>query len=179
VTTPTAAEIRERSQVDFGTLGYEKDEELDRLIASVVPMFTWITGRTLDAMPPELEEAVTLCIERMVAVLAYQEQPEQIATISDFLVLSSFSAGSYSESRRSLTELKEARMISGDPVLNGMLLGLMDPERLDFWLAWWDDENAPFFAVTEVAWGLTGVGVYRDDVPWLVEPIINLDAWSW
>ena len=79
-------------------------------------------------------------------------QPDQIETISDFLVISSFSAGSYSETRRSLTELKDARMMTGDPVLNTMLKALMTPDRLDWWIGWWTGVNAPAYAVTEMGW---------------------------
>lgn len=178
MTTPTATQIKDRSQVDFASLGYATDEQLDRLIAAVVPILEWITGRTMATMPSNLEETVLLCISRMVAVLAYQEQPEQIETVADFLLLSSFTAGSYSETRRSLTELRDAKLISGDPILNGFLMGLLTPDQLDWWMGWWSGENAPAFEITEVDWSSSRYGNY-DDAPWMSEPIINYGPWSW
>jgi hypothetical protein len=152
VLAPTATQIKERSQVDFASLGYETDEEIERLAAALAPTLEWITGRTLATLPPEYDETATLAISRMTATLAYQEQPDQIETISDFLVLSSFSAGSYSESRRSLTELRDAKLISGDPVLNSLLMGLLTEEKLEWWMGWWTGVIPPSFEITEVDW---------------------------
>ena len=141
-------------------------------------MFSWITGRPVDdTMPSQYEELTTLALSRMTATLAYQEQPEQIETIADFLVLTSFSAGAYSETRRSLTELRDAKLISGDPILNGMLMPLLTDERLEWWFSWWTGVTPPAFEVTEVNWD--GTWILPRDWPYMAEPIVNMDAWSW
>jgi hypothetical protein len=185
VEVPSPSEIREWSQVDFGTLGFGEDPDLQRLIDRSAAWFAQITGRTIDAtFPAELEQLCDAAMQRMVEIAAHYQQPDIIETVSDFLLLSSFSAGEYSEQRRGLEELRKNQMITPDPLLNTLLRALMTPEKLDEWEAYFSDEPVPAFEVTEVDWtdGMrrgprpsrvkgavaaeTAIDYYSWDVPW-------------
>lgn len=180
MTAPTAAQIREWSKVDFNTLGFSDDADLQVLVDRSVTLFAQITGRPVDAtMPVEYDRAVEQVIQRMVEVLAFQAQQEYVETLSDFQLIASFSAGSYSETRRSLTEIKDARMLVADPALNALLLTLLTPDMQDFWIGWWSGQIPPGFEVTEVAWMLGSGFDHPAQYPYGAEPITNYGPWSW
>jgi hypothetical protein len=156
VTRPTAAEIREWSKVDFGSLTFADDDDLQLLVDRAGDYIEWTTGREMDATcPQEFERGMAQATQYKTEDMAYQDQPENIETIGDFMLISSFSAGSYSETRRSLDELAKAKMIDADPRLNSLLWGLMTDDKRDFWMGWLTGANAPAFEVTEVDWSLT------------------------
>ena len=98
-----------------------------------------------------------------------------IETAADFMLIQSFSAGSYSESRRSLTELKNAGMIDADPRVNALLWPLLTDDRRDEWLSWLNGKNAPAFEVTEVDWDSYSGSGYS----WgLNDRILETEPWS-
>lgn len=173
---PTPEQITTWSRVDFDTLGFDTDEKLQVLIDRASGWFTSITGRPVDStMPDGFVDMTNQALQRMVEMSAYQAQPDAIETLADFMTIGSFSAGSYSETRRGLEEVQKAKMITGDPYLNQLLMGLLTPDQLDWWLSWWSGENPPWFEVTEVAWGLSGRG-YGPDVPITGA---TYGPWSW
>lgn len=149
---PDATAIIGWSKLDFGVLNYD-ETTLQVVVDRAIALVETITGRVLDAtMPSGLDTIAQAVVQRMTEVYALQNQPEVLETLGDFELLSSFSAGSYSESRRSLTELRDARMIVPDPTLNSMLYALMTPDKLDEWSTWFTGENAPAWDVQEVDW---------------------------
>lgn len=159
---PTADEIRSWSKLDFGTLGYAdgSPDPLDELLARGAALFTEITGLKFGdtSITAEREPLVRQVIQRTVELMAVQSSQDIIETVGDFMLISSFSAGSYSESRRSLSELKDAKMIHADPTLNGLLWSLLTPDKYDWWMAYFTGENAPAWDVTEMAWGVQSTG---------------------
>jgi hypothetical protein len=154
--TPTAADIRQWSKIPFGQLGFPDGtpDPLQRIVDVALGFFFEITGRRLDTTwPGNLDEHVAeYTVQRIAEILAYQAQKSYVSTLQDFQVLSGFSAGSYSETRRSLTEIKQARMVVGDPALDSMLWPLMTDEKYDFWLEWAGGNPRPAWGVTEVDW---------------------------
>jgi hypothetical protein len=150
---PTALEVRSWSRLDFGSLNFSVDADLDRLIVRAEASFRRITGLRLTEVPGEDVPLVQQAIQGMTEQLAFQAQPEILETLSDFDLLSSFSAGAYSEQRRSPREMFEARMVNPWPWLNAALWGLMTPEREEYWTNFFTGGNAPAFAVSEVNWG--------------------------
>jgi hypothetical protein len=175
VTTPSVDDIKAWSAVDFANL-VPDDGVLQVLIDRAVGWFQQITGRVVDdTMPSEFEATTREALQRMVEVAAYQRQPDQIETVADFMLISSFSAGSYSETRRGLDEIAKAKAITGDPYLNSLLLGLLTPDQMDWWLAWWSGENPPAFEVTEVDWGLRSILVHPDEMI----TGATYGVWSW
>lgn len=158
MTTPTAEDIRSWSKVPFARLGFAEGtpDPLDRLVSIALGLFFEITGRRLDDTWPSAdhdERVAEHIVTRMTEILAYQAQKSYVSTLSDFQTLSGFSAGSYSETRRSLTELKQARMVVGDPALDALLWPIMTDEKYDFWLEWLTGTPRPAWGVTEVDWG--------------------------
>lgn len=176
MTRPTAAEVREWSRVDFGSLGFADDADLQVLVDRSNALFEQITGRPLDAtMPSSMEPLAQQAVQRMVEILAFQSTQEFIETLSDFQLIASFSAGSYSENRRSLTEVRDARMLTADPGLNTLLVGLLTPDQADFWLGWWTGKAGPGFEITEVEW-MYGSGF---DEPWAADPVTGATYGPW
>lgn len=171
---PTSEQVRTWSQVDFGSLGYPQNDPdpLDELIARSEAFFGEITGLGFDpvtdsalvAVPDRQAPMVRQAVQRMVEMLAVQSQPDIIDTLGDFMLLSSFSAGNYSESRRSLSEIEKNQMLVADPTLNGLLWVLMTPDKQAFWYAWLNDINAPAWDVQEVWWGAPHIVGWGD--PW-------------
>lgn len=160
---PTAEQIRSWSQLDFGSLGYPEGgnpDPLDELVARAGAFFGEIAGLGFDpvtdaalvVVPDRLAPLVRQAVQRMVELLAVQSQEDVIETLGDFQLLSSFSAGNYSETRRSLSELQKNQMIVADPTLNGLLWALMTPEKRSFWFAWLSGTNEPAFDIVEVDW---------------------------
>jgi hypothetical protein len=161
VNRPTAADIREWSKVDFDSLTYSDDADLQLVIDRAGDYIEWMTGRTMDdTMPTQFERGFNQAVQYKTEDYAYIDQPENVETIGDFMLISSFSAGSYSETRRSLDELAKARMIDADPRLNSLMWGLMTDDKRDFWNDWLNTVNSPAFEVTEVDWSLTHLGSY-------------------
>ncbi len=165
--------------MDFGTLGFVDDPSLQTLVDRATALFEAMTGRVLDAtMPSGFDRMVEQVVQRMVEILAFQAQQDYVETLSDFQLIASFSAGSYSESRRGLKEVQEAKMLVADPALNSMMMLLLTPDQRDFWDAWWTGEIPPSFEVTEVDWS----GQYAAGRSWYAggwgEPIFNNGPWS-
>jgi hypothetical protein len=150
--TPTPTQINEWSQVEFGELGYPDDPSMQVLIDRAAAWIEWVTGQTYANMPTQFETIAAQAVQYMVEDQAYQSQPENLETVGDFMLISSFSAGSYSETRRSLEELKKFGWLSADPRLNSLLWAMLTPEKRDDWTAWIQGINAPAFETTEVDW---------------------------
>ena len=166
MTQPTVEEIRAASNVDFVGQGYGEDARLGALITVVWAWLGNVTGQTLASLPEDwtLEPLADLVVQRKVEMLAYALQADQIETIADFKLISSFSAGSYSETRRSLDELRKNVMLDADPLVNELLWPLLTDEKKDEMLGLLDDKNAPAFAITEVDWGWVGSATTAEDL---------------
>jgi hypothetical protein len=89
--------------------------------------------------------------------LAMQATPEYLETLSDFDHIQSFSAGPYSETRRSPGDAMKARMLNAWPWLSDLLWRMLTPDQYDYWISFFSGDNAPAFAVTEVDWSDTGL----------------------
>lgn len=122
---PTAADIRRWSKVDFDDLDFEIIDDTDRLERPVERANIWLqhtTGRIFALLsipnakePEETDEAfaervleaewlissMQLAVQMLVEYAVFLAQPEHAETASDFNQIQSFSAGSYSETRRS------------------------------------------------------------------------------
>lgn len=160
MTTPTAVEIREWSDVDFDDIGNGKlaeDTALDRLIARAAAWVVWATGRPLDTMPPEFEPLAQQAIQYATEDMAYGDSNDAVSIQEDWQTLASFSASSYSETRRDIGSLglRKLGMIAADPRLNSVLWALLTDDMRDKWEEWMGGGNTPDFEVTDVDWGVT------------------------
>lgn len=164
---PTADAIRENSLVDFDSLGYT-GTKLDRLVSIAVSQTRQATGQgwantgeftpvaPLSSMDEPLVDHV---VQTLTEWLAYRTQPDVVETLGDFDLISSFSAGAYSETRRGGKDALEAQRA----FLRGLFWGIMSPDKQDDWIA--AEEGAahpPSFAVTEVDWSGAVGHSYQD-----------------
>lgn len=169
---PTAAEVRSWSRVDFAAQGFPPatPDPLDEYMARAYGFLGELVGRGCDPLPDtilevpvRMEPLYRQALQRILEILVMNAAEDVVSTLADFQLLSSFSAGNYSETRRSLTELKDARMLVADPGLNSLLWMLMTPEKRSFWMAWLTGENEPAYAYEEhLGWPFAGP---RSD-PW-------------
>lgn len=162
---PTADDIRQWSIVDFGQLGFVDDSQLQRLIDRVAESVELTTGRTLDGLPDEFDKQMEQVIQMLVEQYAYQAQPDQIETASEFFLISSFSAGSYSETRRGLEEIRKSGLLNPNPAIHFLLWALMTDAKRDEWLGWIMGINAPAFETTEVNWSAFQGASYLEGFP--------------
>lgn len=182
---PDAELIRERSKVDFDSLGFTDDDQLQVVVDQANAYVEWVGGRALDStMPANLATIAEQAVRMRTEQVAFQAQPDYIEAATDDAV-SSFSAGNYSETRRDPPTKRT--LLNEWVALNDLLWMLMTTDQFDYWTNLLTGVHAPAFEVTEVAWGGLVAGV-SEDVPWLVEPraarfpeaeIIDLDSWSW
>ena len=156
--TPT--ELLELTKVNFPALGYPDETDIQPLIDRAWAWLGYMTGHSQQWgtsmagwSDPDMEPLVDMVTRAKTENLAYQNQPDIIETAADFMLISSFSAGSYSETRRDIKDLKEARLLDADPRINGVLWALMTPEMRDTWEEWLNpDQVVPAFEVTEMLW---------------------------
>lgn len=155
---PLAAVLRDQSKVDFDALGFETDEQLQTLIDQAVSLVYRYTGARwsdLDVFSggPEgtdadmIEPLARLAVTTITEFLAYRLQSDIPETMADFDLISSFSAGSYSETRRD-----PGKGTNQLALLNSLLWPLMDLVHQEEWTTIMGGPNAPAFAVTEVDW---------------------------
>lgn len=120
---------------------------LEFLVGAVAPLVGSLTGRAIagtegEAVPPSLHE-----IELM--AIAMKADAFHLATGSAKSRrssagkgnLSSFSAGSYSESYFGPAQAMEAKRLDADPTLADLLWALCTEEKQLYWLAIWDPES--------------------------------------
>jgi hypothetical protein len=151
---PSAAELRSWSKLGFGELGYADDADLQRLIVRAGAALRRLTGRDLAVDVPDYEEPLfQQALQGLTEQLAFQTQQENLETLSDFDLIQSFSAGPYSETRRSPKEAFEARMLNAWPWLNSLLWSILSPDMLDYWEAFFGGSTPPAWSVSEVDWG--------------------------
>lgn len=169
---PDGADVRAWTPitVDWSDYGYDEadDDPLDQPAAMAASTFSIITGHSwatiessLDTVSPPLTDTDLLpVVQRIVAGLTLmqvaQSQPDYLETLADFDLIQSFSAGAYSETRRSPGDALKARMLVAWPWLSDALWSIMTPDKYDEWVERITGVPRPASAVTEVAWNAYG-----------------------
>lgn len=174
---PTAATIRARSKIDFAGLGFVTDEELQPLVDAAIGLVTRFTGQAWDLggvysnYPPAAgtEPLAMLAVIRLTEMSAYRAQEDIAETLADFDLISSFSAGSYSETRRGGKDSMEANLATWRTIF----WPLMTYDAQDEWLQMTTGVNAPAFGVTEVDWGASFGDVRLGGLPDDPYPLIS------
>lgn len=150
---PTAVAIRGWSKVNFDPLGYEEDSDLERIVKRAGAVMQNVTGQTWEGMPELLEPLAEQVVQMLTEQIAMQSQEEIAETGADFALISSFSAGSYTETRRALSEFAyKNKMLNSNPLINELLMDLMTEEKREEWVELMTGVVRPEFAVTEVDW---------------------------
>jgi hypothetical protein len=157
MTSPTAAEIRLWSLVDFNELGFTDDAKLqvyvDRAAAEVID----ITGRVLGGLDttddPNLIPLVQLAIQIRTEMLVHQAQPDYVETLADFDLISGFSAGPYSETRRGVGDAVAAKVLSANPMLHDLLFNLLTEDKYDDYILFLSGQPIPALAFATLDMG--------------------------
>jgi hypothetical protein len=168
VDIPTAVEVRAYPiRADWAALGYPTGtpDTLDKLLEWSAAWVQQVTGQLLGPTAPDplswdgahnlrplMEQAIAL---RALQV-ASQSQPDYLETLADFDLIQSFSAGSYSETRRDPTRRGEGKTINDWPPLNELLWTLMTPDQYAYWQAFLTGKPTPDWGVSEVDWSGRG-----------------------
>jgi hypothetical protein len=179
VLPPTVTDLTSWSRIDFSSLDAPyTDDDLEVQIVRATGYLTAVTGRAMDdTMPPPLvpiaQDAYQLQVEQQV----FKSQPDYVETSSDDLI-SSFSAGNYSETRKEPGRSRYTGLTTGlpninpDPRLNTDIWLLCTPQMQDYWRFILQNQGAPTTETTEVDWGnydglypySYGVGMYQRGV---------------
>lgn len=130
-------------------------------------LFKRITGLTFDAVSVDDEPSVLLALRGLAEMTAAQASPDYLDTLADFDLIQNFSAGPYSETRRSPEDAMKARRLAAWPWLSDLLWTLLTPDQYDYWVSFFSGEVLPASAVQEVDWSAGQAGAYRSD--WLVD----------
>lgn len=149
---PTAAEVQEWT--NLAELKAAPLPTAERIVARANALFTRITGQQFVNVVPGNEPMVQQAVQGLSESMWFDQSEEQLETLSDWHLIQSFSAGPYSETRRSADDARKARMIHPWPWLNTLLWGLLTDEQMDYWIAFFSDELQipPAFEVSEVDW---------------------------
>lgn len=127
MSAPSAQEIRAWSKVEFGELGYPDpeggDDTLDIQIERSVAEFQKDTGMKLANIELGSDDAILAgeAIQMYTEWRVGSSQPEILESAYDFDMIQSFSAGSYSETRRGIGA-GGANVLHPWPRLNRLLL---------------------------------------------------------
>jgi hypothetical protein len=165
---PTAETVRLRTpRLDWSAQGYPADASPDLLEEEVADACEYIvntTGHTYEAMPSNLERTALKATIMRTQQQVFQADPDNVESAADELT-QSFSAGSYSESRRSFGEVKtqnEAGMVNSWPELNRLLWALMTAEKRAYWMGLLSGQGQPAYGVVEVDWSSSGASAGDD-----------------
>lgn len=168
---PAAADVRAASKLDFCELGYGVDAGpggLQEIVDQAESLFWRITGQNIDSIKPKDAPIVRRVITGIAEQMAQQSSADYLDTASDWDLIQSFSAGPYSETRRSAADMLQARMLFPVPWINQALWGLLSEERYGYWMAFFTGYNMPAYETSDVFWqeGLEFGGLWRPDSPW-------------
>lgn len=150
---PTAAEVRSWSRVEWDPLGYAEDtpDPLDELIARAQWWLESVTGRAFSGVPTAMEPGMRRAVQMHVEEQAFESQSDYAETAADGVV-SSFSAGSYSESHVDPIKRAQARLLNQNPTLAATVWELMTPDKQDEWAGLLGLPQPPAFQVAEIDW---------------------------
>jgi hypothetical protein len=159
VNVPTTDEIRAWSTVRWPRFGVTDDALLQERINRAAAYVAFVTGQNFDA--PTVASWATLTSTETLLRQAIQLRTEQItvqggrghiSSAAENEVVQSFTAGSYSESRRDPARRGEQKSLNTWPALDELLWMLMTDERYGWWYAYITGKPFPATWVEEVEW---------------------------
>lgn len=154
---PSAEQIRTWSKLDWDDLEYGKpptgEDPLDVIVTRAIDYVQNATGQKLAEMPEEFISTAQEAIQRRAEQLAIKSQEDEAETAGDIDMISSFSAGNYSEQRINAERSTKfaPHFVNPWPLLNDLLLRMMTVEKLEWWREQWG-ETVPAMEITEVDW---------------------------
>lgn len=150
---PTAATIKEWSQVDFDDIGFESDVKFERVVEGANLWLPQVVGRNWSELDPDTTDetekwinwAMCQAVMMQVEYKCFVAQQDIAEGWSDFNLIQSFTSSDYSENRRSPNS--RTRGIHPWTDLADLLLDLMTPELAASYTG-----DGPGYAVVEPSW---------------------------
>lgn len=152
---PVASDVRAASKLDWCEYGYESDTGpggLQELVDRSESSFWRITGQTLNQIDAKDAPLVRRVIQGLTEQMAMQSSPETLDTQSDWDLIQSFTAGPYSEQRRSPQEMFAGRMLNPVPWISDALWSLLSYERYGHYISFFTGVNVPAWQGDDVFW---------------------------
>jgi hypothetical protein len=154
---PTAADVRAASNLSWTDYGAGLADDtgpagLQEIVDRAESAFYNITGQTLDSIDVKFAPQVRRVIQGMTEQLAMAGSADVLDTQSDWDLITSFTAGPYSEQHRAGDEMFKGRMLFPVPWISMALWALLTPDRYGFWVSFFTGVNQPAFEGTDVFW---------------------------
>jgi hypothetical protein len=154
-TLPDANYVRCASKLDFNQYGYTCDTGpggLQELVDQALSTFWRITGQKIDQIEPQAQAIVRRVVKGMTEYFVVSSDADTIETMSDFDMISSFSAGPYNENRKNGSETRQGWLLFPIPWISQTLWGLLDYERYGYWVQLFGGINMPAFESSDAFW---------------------------
>lgn len=132
-------------------LATEDDPDGLRLADEANSAFLRFTGLVYANIAATDDASVFRAVRGLAELSSVQESADYIETLSDWDLIQSFSAGPYSETRRSADDARKARLLVAWPWLSDLLWDLMTDDRRDHYLELLG-VPVPAFEVSEMDW---------------------------
>jgi hypothetical protein len=157
---PDAPYVAAASKLCFAELGYLPTDAgpggLQELVDRAESQFFRITGQTLSQIDPSDAPLVRRVIQGLTEQQAMQGAEDQLETLADFDLLTSFNAGQYSEVRRDPGMMFKARMLNAVPWISDALWSFLTPQQYDFYISFFTGNNVPAWTSTDIFWEAGG-----------------------
>lgn len=127
------------------------DQQLAVQLTRALAYVSFVTGRTYDDAPADLNDLWCQCVQMRIEQQAFQTQADYVETGTDDQI-QTFSAGEYSETRTGDSKPGSIPLANRWAALREMLWMCCTEEKRDFWREELGGQMQPAFAVTEVDW---------------------------
>lgn len=155
--TIAAADVRGWSQLNFARYGLADDDKLQVFVDRAAGYVFVITGQTYASITDgNLTTIAQQAIQMRTEQAVLQGTRGHLISAADSSVVSSFTAGSYSEQRRDPSRRGEERSINLWPALEDQLWLLMTPERWEWWWGFVNNTSIPAFTMEHHSWRSLG-----------------------
>lgn len=165
---------------DYAAFGFPppppEPDPLQPLVDASIQYLEQVTGRApIETTPPELESLMNMAVRMRTEQFLHVTSADSVESAADSDVVS-FSAGSYSETRRTERGHREGEWwINPWGALDDLLWLLMTPEKRAEWEAKAKNIVEPAFAVASPDWDQFSIGDFPPGGPGLDADL----AWPW
>lgn len=152
---PDAAYVVSASKLTWSDYGYSSNDGpggIQELVDRAESTFWRITGQTLDQIDAQDAPLVRRVIQGLTEQIAMASSSDTLDTMADWDLIQSFSAGSYSETRRSADDMFKSRMLNAVPWISDALWSMLTPERYEHYLQFFTGVNTPAWQAGDVYW---------------------------
>lgn len=152
---PDAAYVVSASKLDFAEYGYTSNDGpggIQELVDRAESSFWRITGQTIDEIDAKDAPLVRRVIQGMTEQIAMSSSADTLDTMADWDLIQSFSAGPYSETRRSPEDMLKAKMLNPVPWISDALWSMLTPAQYEHYWMFFSGANIPAWQATDTYW---------------------------